>query len=122
MELKPMHIKECGMETKIQQMAFKYSREKYICEFLEKHPEILKDEEEVQEKIEPVEKPILTDMNVIKEKIIQTVELGDMIYSYGEEEKKNLLKNILKEVVFLNLKNQLTEETLGAVIEKYIKL
>ncbi|MGX6592808.1 hypothetical protein [Cetobacterium ceti] len=118
------YIKECGMESKIQQMAFKYSREKYICEFLEKHPEILKDEVEEEEikEIPQKNKNVITDVKDIKEKIMTVIELGDMIYSYSEEERKILLGNILKEVMGFIMKNQLTEETLGAVIEKYIKL
>lgn len=118
------YIKECGMETKIQQMAFKYSREKYICEFLEKHPEILKDEVEEEEikEIPQKNENVITDVKDIKEKIMTVIELGDMMYSYSEEEKKILMGNILRKVMGFVVKNQLTEETLGTVLEKYIKL
>ncbi|WP_426711457.1 hypothetical protein [Cetobacterium sp. SF1] len=115
------YVTQCGMNTKVQQIAFKYSKRKYICEYLEKHQE---------KKIEPPNNEIILEKKEVKEieieeirnKIIRTIELGNMIYFYTDEEKKELFKNILKEVMRLNLKKELTEEALIEIIGKYIDL
>lgn len=114
------YIKICGMETKIQQIAFAGSRKKYICEYLEKYPEILKtsDLKEDQED----DKIILTEIKKVREIIENSIELADILYKYSTEEKNSILAEILKEVIPVFNKAKLSEEKLNEIIEKSIKL
>lgn len=123
------YIKECGIETKIQKIAFAGSRKKYICEFLEKYPEILNDstkDQSIQEEKNIQEEIIISenieDINTIKEMIEEAIQLADMVFSYSETEKKELILKILKEVIPLKNLKKLTLEKLNEIIRKYIKI
>ncbi|MGL5764325.1 MAG: hypothetical protein ACRCX8_01665, partial [Sarcina sp.] len=114
------YIKMCGMETKIQQLAFAGSRKKNICEYLEKYPEILGNFSFKQE--ENINKKIISEIKKVKEIIENSIELADILYKYSEEEKNNILAKILKDVIPLFNKTELTENKLTEIIEKYIEL
>ncbi|MGL5622778.1 hypothetical protein [Cetobacterium sp.] len=120
------YIQKCGIETKIQKLAFTASRKKHICEFLEKHSEILKDNvEDLEEKnkIQPeIKEGIIENTEEIKTIITESIELADMAFSYSEEEKKRLILNILKEVIPLRNTKVLTLEKLNKIIDSYITI
>lgn len=118
------YIKKCGIDTKIQKIAFTRSRRKQICEFLEKYPEILN--KNIEEKL-PEEKLVesenkIKNISKIKEIIIESIELADMINSYSESDKKELLSKILKEIIPLRNLEELTIEKLNKIINNYIKI
>lgn len=120
------YIQKCGIETKIQKLAFTASRKKHICEFLERHSEILKDNvEDLEEKnkIQPeIKEGIIENTEEIKIIITESIELADMAFSYSEEEKKRLILNILKEVIPLRNTKVLTLEKLNKIIDSYITI
>ncbi|MGL4946227.1 MAG: hypothetical protein ACRCZR_08395 [Cetobacterium sp.] len=118
------YIRKCGMETKIQKIAFSGSRKKNICEYLEKNPEKIlnfKIEKEPIQILEKVETKI-EDINKIKDIITEAIELADMVFSYTADEKKELLLKILKEVIPLRTSEKLTVEKLNIIMSHYIKL
>ncbi|MGL5377479.1 MAG: hypothetical protein ACRDAT_04180 [Cetobacterium sp.] len=118
------YIRKCGMETKIQKIAFSGSRKKNICEYLEKNPEKIlnfKIEKEPIQILEKVETKI-EDINKIKDIITEAIELADMVFSYTAAEKKELLLKILKEVIPLRTSEKLTVEKLNIIMSHYIKL
>ena len=119
------YIKKCGMETKVQKIAFTGSRKKLICEFLEKYPEILTDTKKEKKEIlnlEAKSENKIENTAKIKEIITEAIDLADMVYSYSEDEKKELLLKILKEVIPLKSVENLTIEKLNKIISNYIKI
>ncbi|MGL5931698.1 MAG: hypothetical protein ACRCY7_02170 [Cetobacterium sp.] len=114
------YIKICGIETKIQQLAFAGSRKKNICEYLEKYPEILGNFSFKQE--ENIDKKVINEIKKVREIIENSIELADILYKYSEEEKNNILAKILKDVIPLFNKTELTENKLNEIIEKYMEL
>ncbi|MGL5056258.1 MAG: hypothetical protein ACRC6A_02665, partial [Fusobacteriaceae bacterium] len=121
------YIAECGMNTKIQKIAFSASRKKYISEFLEKNETLQNKSAQtaktVFQNVEPIEPIVSTqlidDIPEIKKIILDSLELADIVYSYSEDAKKELLRNILKEVVSLRNKKVLTIEKLNEIIGNY---
>lgn len=120
------YINKCGMEGKIQQLAFSASRKKHICEFLEKHPEIIEEEKETKkcilEEVKQVDNKQIENIEEIKQIINEAVELADMAFSYSEEEKKKLILKILKDVIPLKTSKQLTIEKLNQIIANYMDM
>ncbi|MEG0235999.1 MAG: hypothetical protein RR523_13360 [Cetobacterium sp.] len=120
------YINKCGMEGKIQQLAFSASRKKHICEFLEKHPEIVEEEKEIKkttlEEVKQVDNKQIENIEEIKQIINEAVELADMAFSYSEEEKKKLILKILKDVIPLKTSKQLTIEKLNQIIANYMDM
>lgn len=121
------YINKCGMEGKIQQLAFSASRKKHICEFLEKHPEIIEEEEKetkkcALEEVKQVDNNQIENIEEIKQIINEAVELADMAFSYSEEEKKKLILKILKDVIPLKTSKQLTIEKLNQIIANYMDM
>ncbi|MGL5567867.1 MAG: hypothetical protein ACRDB9_01355 [Cetobacterium sp.] len=120
------YINKCGMEGKIQQLAFSASRKKHICEFLEKHPEIVEEKKEIKkttlEEVKQVDNKQIENIEEIKQTINEAVELADMAFSYSEEEKKKLILKILKDVIPLKTSKQLTIEKLNQIIANYIDM
>ena len=101
------YIKKCGMETKIQQLAFMGSR----------NPEILGKPQKKQE-----EKEMLVDIKEVRVMIENAVELLDMTYNYSFEEKVAMLGKISKEVIGIFNKKELTKEKLNEIIDENMKV
>lgn len=118
------YVKKCGMNTKIQKIAFAGSRKKYICEFLEKHPEILIGDEPKQTTSITEESVQDVDFGIekIKEMILESLELGSLVYSYTDEEKKALLLKIIRQVLVLKNKGFLTLNKLNEIIEENLHI
>ena len=114
------YVKQCGMNTKIQRIAFAGSRKKYICEFLEKHSEILgkAPAEKIQEEKIGISR-YLTDLNEIKRIINRTLEMASMVNNYSEDEKTDLLKTIIKELMDLIQDEKLTIDILKEILKRY---
>ncbi|MGL5988169.1 hypothetical protein, partial [Cetobacterium sp.] len=107
--------------TKIQKIAFSASRKKYISEFLEKNENLQNKSAQTNQtlfqNVEPVESTqSMDDISEIKKKILEALELADIVYSYSEDAKKELLLSILKEVIAIRNKGVLTAEKLTEVI------
>ncbi|MGL6066253.1 MAG: hypothetical protein ACRC0R_04175, partial [Cetobacterium sp.] len=58
----------------------------------------------------------MDDISEIKKKILEALELADIVYSYSESAKKELLISILKEVIAIRNKGVLTAEKLTEII------
>ena len=116
------YVQECGMDTKIQKLAFKASRKKYICEFLERYPEILGDlkQEKNNDKVEEKDNDYMLDLNEIKDIINRTLDMASMLNNYTEENKKDILRTILKELMPDIKKLKLTNKKLDDILNKYI--
>ena len=114
------YVKQCGMNTKIQRIAFAGSRKKYICEFLEKHSEILgkAPAEKIQEEKIGISR-YLTDLNEIKRIINRTLEMASMVNNYSEDEKVDLLTTIIKELMDLIQDEKLTIDILKEILKRY---
>ncbi|MGL6168763.1 MAG: hypothetical protein ACRC0Y_10785, partial [Fusobacteriaceae bacterium] len=67
--------------------------------------------------VEPVESTqSMEDISEIKKKILEALELADIVYSYTEDAKKELLLSILKEVIAIRNEGILTAKKLTEVI------
>ncbi|MGL5988144.1 hypothetical protein, partial [Cetobacterium sp.] len=67
--------------------------------------------------VEPVESSeSMDDISEIKKKILEALELADIVYSYSEDAKKELLLSILKEVIAIRNEGILTAKKLTEVI------
>jgi|GEM_PF-5754075 len=116
------YIELCGMETKVQQLAFLGSRKKLICDYLEKYPQLVK-EVEVIKKQEP--EPVIEESLIIltdKEKLRNYVDEYVNIYIDLIKEENSNLEEIKKKIIldcmrdFLN--KTLTLEKLEDIIKK----
>lgn len=122
------YIKLCGMETKIQKIAFLGSRKKLICDYLEKYPELLYP---TKKKIQEKEKTNLEFEEEIKENLIIMMDkqklknyISEYLTLYEDliDEKVKSLENIKKSIIldcmtsFLN--KTLTLEKLEEIIKK----
>ncbi|WP_297488834.1 hypothetical protein [uncultured Cetobacterium sp.] len=110
------YVKICGMNSKIQKIAFAGSRKKYICEFLEKHPEILGKKENLKK----IENDPMEDIKEIKEMISNSIEMADLLFNYTEDEKKKLLITIIKNTTRIFNSKKLTKNKLEKIINEYI--
>ena len=113
------YVKICGMDSKIQKIAFAGSRKKNICEFLEKYPEILGNLKE--NKIEKKEEKeiFLINMDEIVEIIENTIALANIVNKYEEEEKHKILIIIVKELTPLVQETKLTMKILKDILKTY---
>ena len=116
------YIEKCGIETKVQKLAFMNSKKIHICKYLEENPSIL---EVCNEKIDKLNEGLNLNVSYeieeVKKIITDTIGLADMVFLRSEEEKKNILKNILKNIIPLVISRELTLEKLNEVIKKHIK-
>ncbi len=117
------YIELCGMETKVQQLAFLGSRKKLICDYLEKYPQLIEQEVEniKKQEIEPtIEESltILTDKEKLRNYVSEYVNIYiDLIKEENlnlEEIKKRIILDCMRD--FLN--KTLTLEKLEDIIKK----
>lgn len=121
------YIKLCGMETKVQQIAFLGSRKKLICDYLEKYPELLgtiKNNERVEEvKTQEVNKEnenliVITDKDKLKKYINEYIDLYEDLLDEKTESLENAKKRIILDCMPAFLNNILTLENLEEIIRK----
>lgn len=117
------YIELCGMETKVQQLAFLGSRKKLICDYLEKYPQLIEQEVEniKKQEVEPtIEESltILTDKEKLRNYVSEYVNIYiDLIKEENlnlEEIKKKIILDCMRD--FLN--KTLTLEKLEDIIKK----
>lgn len=117
------YIELCGMETKVQQLAFLGSRKKLICDYLEKYPQLIEKEVEniKKQEVEPtIEESltILTDKEKLRNYVSEYVNIYiDLIKEENsnlEEIKKKIILDCMRD--FLN--KTLTLEKLEDIIKK----
>lgn len=117
------YIELCGMETKVQQLAFLGSRKKLICDYLEKYPQLIEQEVEniKKQEVEPtIEESltILTDKEKLRNYVSEYVNIYiDLIKEENlnlEEIKKRIILDCMRD--FLN--KTLTLEKLEDIIKK----
>ncbi|WP_297488409.1 hypothetical protein [uncultured Cetobacterium sp.] len=114
------YVKECGIETKIQKLAFMGSRKMYICKYLEKYPNILGEKDKIVE-IKEVKDEILTNFIDIKERVLNVLEINSEIYSVNGIKLEEIKSEILKEIRPYVLKKILTYEILENIINSYFE-
>lgn len=115
------YIQLCGMETKVQQLAFLGSRKKLICDYLEKYPQLIAESFSTEEKQNQVieENPIIL---MDKEKLRNYVDEYVNIYIDLIKEENSNLEEIKRKIIlecmrdFLN--KTLTLEKLEDIIKK----
>lgn len=116
------YIKLCGMETKVQQLAFLGSRKKLICDYLEKYPQLVKEVEVIKKQ---ESEPVIEESLIIlrdKEKLRNYVDEYVNIYIDLIKEENINLEEIKKKIIldcmrdFLN--KTLTLEKLEDIIKK----
>lgn len=118
------YIKMCGMETKIQQLAFLGSRKKLICDYLEEYPEILSSDEKIEKTIEKLEEEpkedliILTDKEKLKNYIKEYVSLYEELVDKKLESLEEVKKRIILDCMTLFLSKKLTLGKLEEIIRK----
>ncbi|WP_407536446.1 hypothetical protein QCB49_11270 (plasmid) [Cetobacterium somerae] len=116
------YIKECGIETKIQRLAFMNSKKIYICKYLEDNMDSLNLDNDNDSKINKSSNlNISYEIEDIKKIVLDAIELFDMVFPHSEDEKKNILKNILKGILPLVISRELTSEKLKKVIKENIE-
>ena len=117
------YIELCGMEKKVQQLAFLGSRKKLICDYLEKYPQLIEKEVEniKKQEVEPtIEESltILTDKEKLRNYVSEYVNIYiDLIKEENsnlEEIKKKIILDCMRD--FLN--KTLTLEKLEDIIKK----
>ena len=114
------YVEKCGMDTKIQRLAFRASRKKLICEFLEKNSQILKKDDEAKEEVKEIVKvEYMTDMEEIKKLISNTIVLASMLNKYSKEEGNELLFKVLREIIPIMQSGELTKEQVIKKLSEY---
>ncbi|MBC2849978.1 replication initiator protein A [Cetobacterium sp. 8H] len=120
------YIKLCGMETKIQQIAFLGSRKKLICDYLEKYPELLgniKKEEIKKIKVQEINEQnenliVITDKDKLKKYINEYIDLYEDLLDEKIESLENAKKRIILDCMPAFLNKMLTLENLEEIIRK----
>ncbi|MEG1793350.1 MAG: hypothetical protein RRZ91_09455 [Cetobacterium sp.] len=115
------YIQLCGMETKVQQLAFLGSRKKLICDYLEKYPQLIGESFSTEEKQnQAIEENLI--ILIDKEKLRNYVDEYVNIYIDLIKEENSNLEEIKKKIIlecmrdFLN--KTLTLEKLEDIIKK----
>jgi hypothetical protein len=120
------YISLCGMETKIQQIAFIGSRKKLICDYLEKYPELLgniKKEEIKKVESQEINKQedsgvVITDKDKLKKYINEYIDLYEDLLDEKIESLENVKKRIILDCMPAFLNKILTLENLEEIIRK----
>ena len=122
------YIELCGMETKIQKIAFLGSRKKLICDYLERYPELLFStkkksqekeknnlgfEEEIKENL-----IILMDKQKLKNYISEYLTLYEDLIDEKVKSPENVKKSITLDCMTSFLNKTLTLEKLEEIIKK----
>lgn len=116
------YIQKCGMETKIQKLAFMNSKKIHICKYLEDNTHVLESINNKNYKLDEVSNiNISYEIENIKKIIMDTLELANIVFLHSEEEKKDLLKNILKSIIPFVISRELTLEKLNKIIKEHIE-
>lgn len=114
------YIELCGMETKIQQLAFMGSRKKLICDYLEKYPNILNDVEEKKEENRntvKINKNATIERENLKKYIDEYIELYQELMKIEHDNIENIRKKIILECMDCFLNKDLTLEKLKEIIK-----
>ena len=114
------YIKKCGMETKIQQLAFMGSRKKHICEYLEKYPEILGRKEKINENIESSNSVVFIDMIQLKNYINEYIENINIFLEESEVDIDELRKKIIFKLMPSFMEKTLTKEIVNDLINEFL--
>lgn len=124
------YINLCGMETKIQKIAFQGSRKKLICDYLQKHPEILSStENNLIEKKQFTESfgedkkenlIFLTDKEKLKNYINEYITLYEELVDTKIESLEEIKKKIILDCMTSFLSKTLTLEKLEEIIRKHL--
>lgn len=121
------YIKLCGMETKVQQIAFLGSRKKLICDYLEKYPALLgniQKEDEIKEiKVKNVINQnenliVITDKDKLKKYINEYIDLYEDLLDEKTESLENAKKRIILDCMPAFLNKMLTLENLEKIIRE----
>lgn len=118
------YIKLCGMETKVQQIAFLGSRKKLICDYLEKYPALLgniqkENEIKVKDVINQNENLIvITDKDKLKKYINEYIDLYEDLLDEKTESLENAKKRIILDCMPAFLNKMLTLENLEKIIRE----
>lgn len=121
------YIKLCGMETKVQQIAFLGSRKKLICDYLEKYPALLgniQKEDEIKEiKVKDVINQnenliVITDKDKLKKYINEYIDLYEDLLDEKTESLENAKKRIILDCMPAFLNKMLTLENLEKIIRE----
>lgn len=113
------YIELCGMETKIQQLAFMGSRKKLICDYLKRYPQIVENEKEIKVEKEnsKVENTMITDRQKLKEYIDEYIELYQDLMKVEYNNIENIRKKIILECMDCFINKNLTLEKLKEIIK-----
>ncbi|MGL5902215.1 MAG: hypothetical protein ACRCZO_05960 [Cetobacterium sp.] len=113
------YIELCGMETKIQQLAFMGSRKKLICDYLQRYPQILENEKEIKVENEnsKVEDTTIIDRQKLKEYIDEYIELYQDLMKIEYNNIESIRKKIILECMDYFINKNLTLEKLKEIIK-----
>lgn len=111
----------CGIETKVQKIAYLGSRKKLICDYLEKYPEIVSSSAEKQEKQEKNEKfIILSDKEKLRNYINEYVDLYEDLIKNEDSNSEDIKRKIILDCMSLFLNRDLTLEKLEEIIKGHL--
>ena len=113
------YIELCGMETKIQQLAFMGSRKKLICDYLERYPQILESKKEIKSENESprIEDTMINDRQKLKECIDEYVELYQDLMKIEYDNIEIIKRKIILECADYFIRKNLTIEKLKEIIK-----
>lgn len=113
------YIKLCGMETKIQQLAFLGSKKKLIYDYLEKYPQILKDIKNIQNlKINQEKLLALIDKEKLRDYIDKYIEVYEELIKKEDISSSEVKRKIILDCMKDFLNRTLTFEKLEEAIKK----
>ncbi|WP_426711464.1 hypothetical protein [Cetobacterium sp. SF1] len=110
------YIKQCGIETSIQKLAFKAGKEIIIGKFIEKNPEYFKELENEKNELN-----IFNSFEELKAYVHEYIRVCSKIYDFTSDEVDKLIKETLLELTPKFIENKLTKKDLQEILLKNIR-
>ncbi|MGL5982222.1 MAG: hypothetical protein ACRCZR_02750 [Cetobacterium sp.] len=121
------YISRCGVETKVQKLAFLAGKKSIITEFLIKNPKVLSEnnslildleikEAEVIQELKTFEKTPLNDIQKLNEFINTTIDVYKTVLNLSDEKILKIKKEVVNELIEKFVNSTLTLEDIKSII------
>ena len=111
------YIKECGIETKIQQLTFKASRKSLICKYLRKYPEIIRGTSQEKKNSEVEEDDILNNILELKKYLNDYIENYSILMDLSLEKSERIKSIVTLKILKKYMTKDLTKEYIDNVLD-----
>ena len=118
------YIKECGQETKIQQMAFNAAKNSLIYKYIARndlHKNKIIEEAQVYEINTKVDNNLVLELEIFNDIINKSIEMYKMILDLTDEKILEIKREILKELGTKFILKKLTIDEINETIAEKLK-